>query len=136
VSTISFSQEIFSQKYSDCASGIFSLEKDTADSKLNRRSFATLFKEKIGTEKFKKIEGILSLQIIIDTTGNPCLMSVENKTNFKSEDLKLRDIINSGMVWSKPHKRVSVLLMLKFTDDNVLFRRIGYGYNGWEDIRE
>jgi hypothetical protein len=136
LSTFSFSQEIFSEKYPGCTSSIFSLEKDTANSKLNKISFTTLFREKIGPKKFKKIEGILYLQIIIDTSGNSCLMSVENKTNLKSEELKLKDIVNSGQVWSKPNKTVSVLLIMKFLDHSVSFRRIGRGCNGWQDIQE
>ena len=136
VTSLSFSQEIYPEKYSGCVSDIFSIEKDTIEAKLDIKRLLSAFKETTGSKTFNKIRGILSLQVIVDTFGTPCLISIENKTNIKSSKLQLKEILDKSRVWSKPNKKVSVLLVLKFADEGVSYRRIGHGCNGWGDLRE
>lgn len=133
--THSYAQELFPEKYNDCVSDRFSLEKDTSQVKVDISRFINKFQEKIGSKLFKKLNGELSLQIIIDTLGNPCLMSTENKTNVSSVKLQLKAFIDESRFWSSPHEKIAVLLILNFTDHGVLWLRRGYGYNGWQDIK-
>ena len=73
------------------------------------------------------------LQIIVDTLGNCCLISVFNNTNIKTKKMNLKSIIDSSLSFMNVDKPVAVVLQVSFDGNSVSFLRIGFGGDkGWE----
>lgn len=74
----------------------------------------------LNSKSLKKIKGTIDVQILIDSVGNPCLLSAKNSSNINSIKLNLQYAINNTSKWSpaisegKPtHSSVSFLITFK-----------------------
>jgi hypothetical protein len=84
-----------------------------------------------------KIKDVLSLQIVVDTDGRSCLLSLENKTNIKTAKLNLKKNIDENLIWNNSSNKVSALIILKFNSNSIQFKRIGInGKKGFHVIEE
>ena len=71
----------------------------------------------------------------MDLEGNSCLLSVKNETNIKTKKILLKEVIDSKLNWQKPTKKVSAIIQLKFTDNEVKMNRLGLsGKKGWHKL--
>ncbi len=111
-------QNLFPEKFNDCGLAQFCLDcgdtKGVYDGDLN-----SFFAEKFQSKSLKNIEGTVLVQVLIDTTGKQCVISMANKAKGKISKLDLRNIINSMTGWKpaisngKP-ENVSITLRFDF----------------------
>lgn len=119
-----YSQNIFEEKFDDCNIGYFKTESDTTSVEMVS-DFVKMLSTNFDDETVKRIRGILSLQIIVDTEGKSCLLSLENQTNINTVKLGVKSIIDNKLLWEKPKETVSVILATKFYGNVVEIKRIG-----------
>lgn len=127
ITSFSFGQHLYPEKFNECKLSKFCL--DCGETKAEPpQEFIKNFISNLNQKSLKKIKGFIEVQILIDSIGNPCLLSAKNETNIKSKKLKLqKGIANSGN-WSpaiskgKPEK-VSVSLQLYFNNEKLSIRR-------------
>lgn len=125
-------QHIFPEKFEGCIIDQFAMERDTSIAKLNSIDFIQRLKDHLGESKANKLRGTLRLQIIVDLSGNSCLLSIENSTNIKTKKLDLKNWIDETLVWEIPSKKVGAIIVLEFTDLGIGYRRLGMdGKKGW-----
>ncbi|MGK4566975.1 hypothetical protein [Flavobacterium sp. 3HN19-14] len=84
----------------------------------------------------EKIRGVLRLQVIVDIDGSSCLISVENKTNIKTSKLDLKTNVDKNLIWGKQAEKISPLIVLNFTGDNVVVTRFGLGKQGIHELKQ
>lgn len=116
-------QNLLSEKFNDCRLSQFCLDcgdiKGAYDGDLNE-FFAEIFQSK----NLKNIEGTVFVQLLIDSTGKQCVISIGNNAKGKVSRLDIRNIINSMTGW-KPAiskgkaENVSIILKFDFADERV-----------------
>jgi ligand-binding sensor domain-containing protein len=125
--TCGFGQNLYSEKFDNCKLSQFCL--DCGDTKAQPPQ--SLIQELINNfdaSTLKKARGQLEIQILIDSFGNPCLLSANNQTNAKSKKLGLQYAINNTSKW-KPavsenkNTPSSVSLILDFDNGNFTAKR-------------
>lgn len=119
-----YCQNIFDEKFDGCNTDYFKTESDTITVELIS-DFVKILSSNFDDETVKKIRGVLSLQIIVDTDGNSCLLSLENETNIDTSKLVIKSIVDSKLLWKKPKEKVSVIVATKFYGNAVEVKRIG-----------
>lgn len=120
-------QNLFPEKFNACTLTQFCLDcgdtKGTYSGDLN-----TYFAEKLQGKKIKNIEGSIFVQLLIDTTGKHCVISIGNKATGKVSKLDLRNTINAMTGWKpaiskgKP-ENVSITIRFDFVNQNL---RVSY----------
>lgn len=118
------SQNIFKEKFNDCNTEYFKTESDTTTVKLVS-DFVKILSSNFNDETVKQIRGVLSLQIIVDTDGKSCLLSIENETNIDTSKLDIKSIVDEKLLWETPKEKVSVIIATKFYGNAVEVKRIG-----------
>lgn len=118
-------QNIYPEKFAGCNTDRFALEKDSIRTKIDMKYFINTLLSGIDAKNREKLSGALSLQIIVDTDGHSCLISIENETNISTDKLNLKATIDNSLIWQKPKQKVSPMLMLKFNPVSVQYKRIG-----------
>lgn len=121
----SFSQNVFPEKFSGCITDQFALESDSIIGVTDFKKIIKIVYSSLDEKSKSKINGELSLQIIVNKDGSSCLISLKNDTNIKSSKLKLKETIDSNLKWEIPFKKVSPLIILKFNSDTIIYRRLG-----------
>ena len=124
-SFLNYSQNIFPEKFNNCSTDGMYLESDSIYTKTNISDLIKLVKSNLSEDAKKKLKGHLGLQIIVNQDGSSCLISFENETNVESVGLNLKNIIDQNLKWSQPKELVSPIILFNFTDDKVLYQRIG-----------
>lgn len=119
-------QNIFPQKFSGCVTDHFSIESDSLIGKTDIKNFVKVLILGMDEETKKYLSGTISLQIIVDLEGNSCLYSMENMTPFQISALNLKKSIDEKIVWEKPSRKISPLIVLKFKKNSILYKRIGF----------
>ncbi len=109
-------QNLFSEKFDDCSLSTFCL--DCGDTKgIYSNDLKTFFVEKFQTKNIKNIEGVILVQLLIDTSGNQCVKSISKNASGKISKLDLRNTINSMTGWKPAFtngKPEDVSITLKF----------------------
>ncbi|MES2766253.1 MAG: two-component regulator propeller domain-containing protein [Bacteroidota bacterium] len=125
--TLGYSQHLYSEKYENCKLERFCL--DCGDTKAEPpKSLMNELIDKFDKESLGKIKGNIEVQILIDDSGKPCLLSSLNQTNISSVQLGLQKAINSTSNWepaiSKDKKtNSSVSLVFLFENGNFSAKR-------------
>lgn len=119
-----YGQNIFEEKFDGCNTDYFEIESDTITVELIS-DFVKTLSSNFDSETVKKIRGVLSLQIIVDTDGKSCLLSLENETNINTAKLGIKSIVDEHLLWEKPKEKVSVIVAMKFYGNAVEVKRIG-----------
>ncbi len=132
IADYSFSQVVFPERMEGCKTYGFGFESDSTDAKLNSITFIKDLKVHLGEDIVKKMRGKIQLQIIVDTDGSSCLLSVDNKTNVPTEELNLKPWIEENVSWGAPSKQVSAVVVLNFADLGIECKRAGTNKSrGW-----
>ena len=127
-----FSQHVFKERIGPCnTSPSFALESDSITTKRSSEELLNEICNSIPSKTLRKLRGTISMQVIVDTLGTPCLMSVENNLNQFTDELGLTDIINHKTKWAPPIKegkkeKVAVLFKISFKKELIAIQRIGY----------
>ncbi|MEQ8903986.1 hypothetical protein [Ekhidna sp.] len=125
--TNSFGQHLYPEQFDNCKLSSFCL--DCGDTKAEPPSdFISTFIENLNQKVLTKLEGKIEVQILIDESGNPCLLSASNQSTVNSKKLSLQNAINSGNQWnpaiSKDKKsNTSVSLLLIFENGQLSVQR-------------
>ncbi len=95
----SFGQHLYPEKFEGCNANSFCL--DCGERKAEPpANFRNEFISNLNSKYLMKINGIIEVQILVDTIGNPCLLSAKNSSNVKSKKLKLQYGINNTSKWT------------------------------------
>jgi len=95
----SFGQHLYPEKFDNCQLHQFCLDcgepKAGAPHDLEKELL-----ENLNSKYLRKIAGSIEVQILIDTLGNPCLLSAKNESNIKTDKLDIQSAIHSTSKWS------------------------------------
>lgn len=125
ITNYSLSQNLFDEKFEGCKTSHFVVESDTISINTVDQDVVTILANSFKKEVRTDIRGILSIQILVDQEGNSCVLSVENKTNIKTDELDIKSIIDEKLKWTIPEENKSVIVSIKFYGDSVELKRIG-----------
>ena len=128
-------QNVYPEKFSGCITDHFALEKDSLVGKTDINQLIKIVLSSLDDKSKSKIEGVLSLQIIVNLDGSSCLISMKNETNIKSSKFKLKDVIDT-IKWEIPIKKISPLIQLKFNPNSIQYRRLGINGNKGSQLIE
>jgi hypothetical protein len=118
------SQNLFSNKFDDCISDKFSIEKDHIEVFV-KSDLANILVNNFDNHTVKTIKGTLSLQVLVNEKGESCLISFENKTNIQSDKLRLKQIIDTNLFWYIPKEKVSAIIVINFLGNKLQILRFG-----------
>lgn len=97
--TITKAQNIYQEKFKDCELSTFCL--DCGDTKAEPpTSMQDEVVKNLNKSSFSKVKGTIEAQILVDENGKACLLSVENKTNISTNELKFKKAINNTSNWN------------------------------------
>lgn len=124
----SFGQNLYPEKFEGCHLSEFCLDCGSTKA-LPSGDFENEFLRKLSPKLVKKISGEITLQILIDKYGNPCLLSAKNESNIKLKHLKIKDAIQNSSKWtpaidSKIPCNTSVSLKFIFNKKSISIQRV------------
>jgi len=97
-------QNIFKEKFDNCRSMSFCL--DCGETKATPSvELINYLHDKLPARLVNKATGVLHFQILIDTNGNPCVLSSEDKLDPVKLKYALKDIINEMPQWKPAIKK-------------------------------
>lgn len=132
-----YSQELLPEKFAACDAPSFLLESDTTVARISDDKLIAIIVSGFEKNVKTKIAGVLQMQIIVDSNGNSCLLSIKNKTNIKTEALNLKNTIDQKLKWNRPMQGVSTLVVLYFEATQISLKRFGYSSEyGWQEISD
>jgi ligand-binding sensor domain-containing protein len=120
---IVYGQNLYPQKFTDCALSGFCLDcgdiKGVYEGDLNGY-FADIFKP----GDLSKIEGTVFVQLLIDSTGHQCVISIGNKAKGNISKLDLRGKLNAMSGWKPASDKgvsedVSITLRFEFKNEKM-----------------
>jgi sugar lactone lactonase YvrE len=118
-----YSQNIFIEKYGDCHIGKFCLDCGNPKAKF-KNDINSYFKKEL-TGLSKKLKGNIYVQILVDSLGNQCVKSIQRDVNKNTDNLKIKEVINSMSNWlpsidkNNNPTNATVFLNLKFRKGTV-----------------
>src|SRR5687768_12589272 len=89
LSIYSFGQHLYQEKFDNCKLSRFCLDCGEAKAE-PPQSLIQELTNNFDAISLKKIRGQLEIQILIDSSGKPCLLSAKNNTNINSKKLRLQ----------------------------------------------
>jgi ligand-binding sensor domain-containing protein len=123
----SVGQNLYKEKFDNCSLAQFCL--DCGDVKAQPpQSFIQELSKKLDSASLKSIQGVLEFQILIDSLGKVCLLSVDNKTNIQSSTLKLQNAVTNSTYWKPARSNnkdisSSVSVILEFANGGFTAKR-------------
>jgi len=121
--TLSYSQNLYPEKYEGCNLTSFCL--DCGDTKAQPpKAIIDELVNKFDKKSLSKIKGSIEVQILIDENGKPCLLSSLNQTNISSKKLSLQKAINNTSNWEpsiSENKKSNSSVSLVFEFENGKF---------------
>lgn len=135
VAFLAKAQHLFPEKFEGCDFEDFAFERNEPNAKIGNVELLTFFMNNIPKDVFDQLKGGISLQILVDTVGNSCLLSAENQTNASFADIGLKKSIDEKLVWGAPTELVSVVLVVSFSDEGFEIKRLGNdAAKGWHQM--
>ncbi len=136
----SIGQNTYPNKLEGCNTEQFALESDSVSARKSKSHLAELVSNNLDTGIRKKILGILKIQVIAYEDKSSCMMSYENATNVSDTELnivKLKETIDSSLIWDEVEKSASPMIEFYFLIDKVKVKRIGVnGKKGFHELIE
>ncbi|MEO8233806.1 MAG: hypothetical protein ABI549_00195 [Flavobacterium sp.] len=131
-----FSQSIFKEEIGPCLTERFVLDKDTVQAELENDKLLKIICDNLKPKLLEKLKGKMYLQVIVYNSGNSCLMSVFNNTNFTTNELNIKEIVNDKIKWETlEDKSVCAIIFLSFDKKFRTIKRYGYFYGkGYVEI--
>jgi hypothetical protein len=129
----SYGQNLYPVKFESCKLSRFCLDCGEPKAELPENGLQFLINN-LNPKASKKINGAITLQILVDTLGNSCLISAENKTNISVKKLDIENAVNSMPTWKPASKKgklsnSSISIELIFKDGKVSFRRLEFDFS-------
>jgi hypothetical protein len=128
-------QHLFPERFEGCVTDRFALEKDTTQAKIEDELLVKTITSAFDEKTRQKISGTLTLQIIVDTDGKSCLISAKNETNVRTKKLNLKETIDGHLVWDNPKEKVAAVVVFRFANDGISFKRLGVGASGVHELQ-
>jgi hypothetical protein len=107
-------QSLFPDKFDDCSTERFSTESGKTSAQISNVKLLKVFEQTFGEEKWQKLKGTLTMQIIVDLEGRSCLLSLKNETNIKTADLDIKKGIDLDLVWLRPTEKIGAIVSITF----------------------
>ena len=135
-------QNIFPAKFQGCVTDRFELESKIYAAS-DKDSLLLTIVSNLEKDIANELRGEVRIQVIIDTSGNPCCLSAENNLNSSLGRLHLDEIINTKTKWSKPVRtfdaemiKVSATILLRFDKKRITFKRLGFNgkTHNWQEL--
>ena len=127
-------QQALKEKFDACSTTNFSPETTSIIAKIDNKELVNVIFQSLDSQAQSMIEGYLLLQIVVGEDGHSCLQSMENKTNIPSDQMKIKSTIDSKLVWEKPSKAVSTMVLVVIGKNGVAVKRFGSTGKGWQLI--
>ena len=130
IPTLLLGQNLYPEKFNTCVFDRFCLDCGNPKAEPPTTFLQELVRN-MDSNSLKKVNGLIEIQILIDSVGKPCLISVNNKTNIKTTKLKLQEAVNNTSNW-KPAidgnkgTNTSVSLLISFEKENIKAKRISF----------
>jgi hypothetical protein len=126
-STSIYSQSLYSEKFEDCKLSHFGLDCGETKAQPPKNIIQEIISN-IDKKVLSNLNGTIELQILIDETGKPCLLSAENKTNTTTNELNLKNAINISSSWipafsGNKKENSSVSIILEFENGKINAKR-------------
>ena len=134
------SQNIYPTKYTDCNTSAFFLEGKEINAKYNEEDLLNDLLKTINAKSLSKIKGEIYFQVVVDTIGSHCCVSIKNELNSKGKKIDFKQIMDNQTNWTIPirkNKKTTVSAMIKiiFEKDKIILKRLGYnGKTGWIEL--
>lgn len=129
-------QRVFPEKFANCQASPFSFETDSIVAKVDNKQLVNLIFQSLDTQARASIEGYLMLQVVVGLDGRSCLLSLENKTNIPTSQTSLKSVIDSELVWQKPSRTTSAILLVVIGKNGVAVKRFGADpKGGWRVLK-
>lgn len=136
---IIFCQDIFHEWVGSCDTKKFVCETDSVFSRSDCHKLLDDICSNLNPKHLKRLRGEIYVQVIVDTLGNPCVLSYEQRLNLSIAQ-ELIQIVNKKTLWAPPvyrNKRecASAMFCLIFGADGVVIRRLGLIWGkGFRDL--
>lgn len=136
---VTFGQHLYPEKFEGCNTSRFCL--DCGDTKAEPPTdFGNELLSNLNSKSLKKINGAIEVQILIDSVGNPCLLSVKNSSNINSKKLKLQYGINNTSKWTPAISegktiQSSVSLLITFKDGRYSLQRRIFDFKNNSNVK-
>jgi hypothetical protein len=134
-----FGQHLYPEKYDECKLSRFCL--DCGDTKAELpQDFVSDFISNLNEKSLRKIKGSITVQILVDSIGKPCLLSAKNESNVKSKKLGLQNGISNTKNWlpaitRRKAEQASVSLLLIFKDGQLAIRRKEFDFKNQSNMK-
>jgi ligand-binding sensor domain-containing protein len=125
--SISIGQNLYPEKFEKCNLNRFCL--DCGDTKAQPpQNFVQDFVSSYNQKFLSKINGDIEAQLLVDSLGYSCLLSIKNNSNINSKKLQLQKAIDNTKRWipaktEGKSENVSVSLLFSFHDGKVSVQR-------------
>lgn len=125
----------FSEIFENCDTQMFGVEGEMR-ARSDRFSVLKAVTDNIPQDTLKSLKGKIHLQILVDSTGNVCVLSLQNSTGVAHTALNLVETIQNKTKWNllpdkesqlrneNPLLTVCAVLIFTFSDDQVLYQRL------------
>lgn len=140
ISYFSQSQYIYPINYSGCNTAEFFLEGKEINTKYEEQKLLQDLLQTIDTKTLSKIMGAIYFQVVVDTVGGHCCVSIRNELNSKGRKIDFKSIMDSQTNWSVPIRKgkkatVSAMIKIEFEKDSIVLKRMGFnGKTGWIEL--
>ena len=101
-----FSQHLYKEKFPSCYINGFCLDCGTVKSDYDGR-LDSFIVNNLSPKSINNLSGLIEVQILVDSTGHCCLMSMKNESNFESKKLKLEQLFESMNNWKPALKNTT-----------------------------
>ena len=142
---------MFEEKIGPCKTDTFVLESDSIFTKYPIQKLLKDLCVNVDSVTFKNLRGEIFIQVIVDTIGKPCVLSIRNKLNVKTQETNFVRTINEKTFWGIPsylsprtnnfeHKgqrgKVAAIIFLFFTKETTVIDRLGYSFEkrDWNEL--
>jgi len=134
------SQNVYPIKYDNCNDSNFFLEGKEICSNYDDEQLLQDILQDIDSEVMNKIKGEVYFQVVVDTLGNHCCVSMKNDLNGKGKKVDFKKIMDQQTIWGAPIRKgkkanVSAMVKLEFKKTLITLNRLGFnGKTGWVEL--
>lgn len=129
-------QNLFPEKFEGCDTSRFTIEKDFEKVHAGVPEIINVIKKGLDNKTQRQIKGIIQLQVLVNTDGTSCLLSLKNETNIAIEKLNLKKVIDERLVWNKPEEMICAIISVSFRSGMIGIARLGLDTeNGYHDLK-
>lgn len=132
LSTSIYCQNLYPEKYENCKLSHFGLDCGETKAQPPKNIINEIISN-FDKKSLTNLKGTIELQILIDETGKPCLLSSQNSTNITSKDLNLANAINNLSNWTpaftgNKKENSSVSIILEFENGKINAKRRSFDF--------